>query len=88
MVMAEEITVTTAPEAEIELFPVGNQAIDLVVRGTTSGEEYTGPFNIIPTDEQQIINIAQKVSSRNITVGPIPNCYGLIGWDGSVLTVS
>ncbi|MCR5372701.1 MAG: hypothetical protein K6E41_04470 [Solobacterium sp.] len=54
----------------------------------TAFEYYTGPYEFTPTQETQIIPIGQKMASGNITVNPIPNNYGLITWNGAVLTVS
>lgn len=49
---------------------------------------YTGDYNITPTAQQQTIPIIGKTARQNITVGPIPQNYGLITWNGSTLTVS
>jgi len=53
-----------------------------------SYDVYTGPYTVTPTRETQSLNTRGKIASANITVNPIPNYYGLITWDGSVLTVS
>lgn len=52
------------------------------------GEVYTGPVNIIPSQEKQILNTTNNVLLTDIVIQPIPSNYGLITWDGSVLTVS
>lgn len=49
---------------------------------------YEGPYEITPTPETQTLEISGLTASRNITVNPIPSNYGLITWNGSVLTVS
>ena len=49
---------------------------------------YTGPYSVIPSMEEQTLDIAGRTASENIIVEAIPNCYGLITWDGTVLTVS
>ena len=87
MAMAD-ITVTTEREAEIELFPVGPQGIDFIVEGGGGGEPYTGPYSVTPSQEQQIIPVANKTPTRDIVVEPIPQNYGLITYNGSVITVS
>ena len=51
-------------------------------------DEYDGAYEFTPTDETQVIPIQFKTASRDITINPIPNNYGLITWDGSTLTVS
>lgn len=49
---------------------------------------YEGPTEITPTTQTQVLQTEMKTVTSNITVGPIPQNYGLITWDGSVLTVS
>lgn len=52
------------------------------------GEVYTGPVEIIPSQETQNLDTTNKVLLRDIIVKPIPSNYGLITWNGSTLTVS
>ena len=49
---------------------------------------YTGAYEFTPTNATQVIEIAQKGAKENIIINPIPSNYGLITWNGSVLTVS
>ena len=49
---------------------------------------YEGPYNIIPAAVEQILNTKNKALSDVITVAPIPQNYGLITWNGSIITVS
>lgn len=49
---------------------------------------YNGEYNITPAAQEQIIPIIGKTARQNITVGPIPQNYGLITWNGATLTVS
>lgn len=49
---------------------------------------YDGPVTITPTAEEQVLSTNGFRMTSDITVGPIPNNYGLITWNGSVLTVS
>ena len=51
-------------------------------------EFYDGPYEFTPSQEEQTIQINGKTAVRNITINPIPNNYGLITWNGAVLTVS
>lgn len=53
-----------------------------------SGAPYSGQYEWTPTTETQTIPIIGKTATRNITINPIPNNYGLITWNGSTLTVS
>ena len=49
---------------------------------------YPGPYFITPDENRHVLQTAGKTASTNITVEPIPSNYGLITWNGSVLTVS
>ena len=52
------------------------------------GEHYQGAVVITPAHEAQTIKTAGLVVDEDITVEAIPSNYGLITWDGSVITVS
>ena len=49
---------------------------------------YGGTYEITPTNETQILETDEKYLNNNITINPIPNNYGLITWNGTVITVS
>ena len=49
---------------------------------------YDGITEITPSHDTQILQTSNKALTRNIVVNPIPSNYGLITWNGSVLTVS
>ena len=49
---------------------------------------YEGEYTVTPSTETQTLATNGKVLLDDITVNPIPNNYGLITWNGSVLTVS
>lgn len=49
---------------------------------------YDGDYELAPTQETQVIPIIGKTARQNITVAPIPSNYGLVTWNGAVLTVS
>lgn len=59
-----------------------------VARKYTDRPAYEGPYTITPTQQEQVFETFAKRMTDNITVEPIPSNYGLITWDGSVLTVS
>lgn len=50
--------------------------------------QYTGPTTVTPTQEQQVLHTQDFFLIENIVIEPIPNNYGLIEWNGAVLTVS
>ena len=49
---------------------------------------YIGPVTVTPTLNTQVLSTAGLLVMQNITVNPIPSNYGLITWNGAVLTVS
>lgn len=49
---------------------------------------YSGPYQVTPTQEQQVLSISGRQATEDIIIDPIPSNYGLITWNGSVLTVS
>lgn len=49
---------------------------------------FRGDYEYTPTQGTQVVNITGLLATQNITINPIPSNYGLIGWNGSVLTVS
>lgn len=50
--------------------------------------DYEGSYTVTPTQSTQTLPTADKNLAYDITVNPIPSNYGLITWNGSVLTVS
>lgn len=51
-------------------------------------EEYRGSYEITPGPERQVLETNQLWLTDNIIVDPIPSNYGLISYDGSIITVS
>ena len=49
---------------------------------------YDGPYEVTPSEEEQVIPIEGMRASQDVTINPIPSNYGLITWDGSRLRVS
>ena len=49
---------------------------------------YEGETVITPTQETQVLLTEQKSVLTDIIINPIPSNYGLIIWNGAVLTVS
>lgn len=51
-------------------------------------EPFLGRYEYTPTQATQTIPIEGLKATRDITINPIPNNYGLVTWNGSTLTVS
>lgn len=61
----------------------------LPVRGASPDiDPYTGPYEVTPGAEAQVLETKGLRMTRNVTIAPIPNNYGRIEWDGSVLRIS
>lgn len=67
--------------------PKGIQGI-LTVPTSAGIESYTGAYEFVPTSEAQTISIDHKLAEQDIIIGPIPSNYGLITYNGSIITVS
>ena len=59
-----------------------------VVKEYIDTDPYEGEYEVIPSMETQILQTEGKRMLHDVVVDPIPSNYGLITWDGSVLTVS
>lgn len=49
---------------------------------------YTGATEVTPTQEEQVLLTKNLIVSEHIKVNPIPSNYGLITYNGSIITVS
>lgn len=49
---------------------------------------YEGAYEVTPGEHNVILATKNKMMAEDVKVNPIPNNYGLITWNGSVLTVS
>lgn len=49
---------------------------------------YTGATEVTPTAETQTLSTTNKTVTTDIVINPIPSNYGLITYNGSVITVS
>lgn len=52
------------------------------------GRDYSGAYTATPSAETQTFPTRGKNMTGDFVVEPIPSNYGLITWNGSVLTVS
>ena len=61
---------------------------DMTIPEVVRTNPFEGSYEYTPTSETQTIAINGLRATDDITINPIPNNYGLITWDGSVITVS
>lgn len=58
-----------------------------IVKEYVDVQTYTGEYEVTPSAETQTLNTDGLRLTRNVTVNPIPQNYGLITYNGAVLTV-
>lgn len=59
------------------------------IYGSAGGHEYyRGDYEVTPSTETQVLQTQDMLMGENVVVHPIPSNYGLITWNGAVLTVS
>lgn len=72
-----------------QLLELYSPAFSIEVRsGLLGGTLYEGPYEFTPTRSTQVAHTSSARLSGDIIVNPIPSNYGLITWDGTVITVS
>ena len=59
-----------------------------VVKEFIDRTPYTGEYEVTPSEETQVLITKHLRMTDNVTINPIPSNYGLITWNGSILTVS
>lgn len=86
-----KLTVTFNPQTVTVESNPSTMGISLgspVARELVERDPYTGEYAVTPSSETQVLNTNGLRMTDNITVNPIPQNYGLITWNGSVITVS
>ena len=83
--MAEHVTITGEGGRIDARAPAQHVGI---VTGIVTGAAYGGAYEVTPAATEQTLPTAGKFMARDVTVGAIPSNYGLITWNGQVLTVS
>jgi len=56
--------------------------------GGSAVPTYHGETTFTPSQNQQIVQVSGYRMADDITIEPIPSNYGLVTWNGAVLTVS
>ena len=86
----KRITGRITPGASIRATVHGRGSITgtVSVSGGSHAAPYDGPYEVTPTRYTQVLYTNGKQMADDVTVHPIPPNYGLITYNGSVLTVS
>ena len=88
---AVKLTATITPQSigvTVNPATVGVGFSPPVARDFMDRDPYEGEYSITPSGEEQTIAIQGKWARHDIVVQPIPSNYGLITWNGAILTVS
>ena len=59
-----------------------------ITRDFVGCDPYTGAYEVTPSEETQVLETKYLRMTDNVTINPIPSNYGLITWNGSIITVS
>ena len=51
-------------------------------------EPYRGKYTVTPSQNAQTLKTKGLTALENVIVEKIPNCYGLVEWNGSFLRIS
>ena len=81
-ITAQSVNITVNPAV------VGIGTSPPIARDLVERDPYEGDYVITPSAEAQVLATSGKRMTGDITVNPIPNNYGLITWNGAILTVS
>ena len=54
----------------------------------TDYPDYAGAYEVTPSAQEQVLATAETILYHDVVVAPIPSNYGLITWNGSIITVS
>ena len=85
-----ELTGTLTPAATLTGTLSGSALVSgsLTVPQYVLPPAYSGPTEVTPSSEAQVLSTDTYYMTSNITINPIPSNYGLINWNGSIITVS
>ena len=85
----EELILVLEDSSPIGLVIEDSSPITLTLSdGETEYPVYDGATEFTPTRSVQTVVTARKVVLDNITINPIPQNYGLVTYNGSVITIS
>ena len=76
-----------APD-EVRLETIDGGVISLDASEGSTPPTYRGDYTVTPSESTQVLSIRGKMAISDITIEPIPNNYGLVTWNGSVLRIS
>jgi hypothetical protein len=93
MILAEQTIIVERENTEQQItveMESGEQSVSVLPEAITitGAEPYEGTYDVTPTQSEQILYTDGLRMTDNVRIAPIPSNYGLITWNGSILTVS
>lgn len=89
------ITVPMKVAASTVMLPMGATASEVSLAASMGAaytmhreDTYQGEYEFTPSAEEQTVPTRMKALEQDIVIHAIPNNYGLITYNGSVITVS
>lgn len=90
--MAEIGKLVRVDTGEIHIVSVSGGSVGVITADQRPiewrGAEYAGPYQVTPGSEAQRLTTHDLRMTEDLIIDPIPSQYGLVTWNGSVLTVS
>lgn len=59
-----------------------------IARDYVGCDPYEGSYTITPSNERQTLSVQNMRMTEDLTIEPIPSNYGLVTWNGSVITIT
>lgn len=81
-------TATFQTEKNLAATFQSNEEMSAVFGVSFEYDTYSGSYRVTPNAETQVLITKGFLMQENVVVDPIPSNYGLITWNGTILTVS
>lgn len=93
MILAEQTIIVERENTEQQItveMESGEQSVSVLPEAITitGTEPYEGEYHVTPSASTQTLLTEGLRMTQNVTIDPIPSNYGLITWNGSIITVS
>ena len=93
MILAEQTILvereSTEQQISVEL-ESGEMSVSVLPEAITitGAEPYEGTYDVTPTQSEQILYTDGLRMTDNVRIAPIPSNYGLVTYNGNVITIS
>lgn len=77
----------TSPNHEVTVV-TQEQSVAISSYVHVGGDAYAGTYEVTPTASEQVLPTEGRTLAHDVVVSRIPSNYGLITYNGSVITVS